>query len=413
MKKLTGISTNKMLVILFIGIVIIPGCRKVDWFGHDDNSGPKPNNVNISTLAQLYDAVNNPANAGKSIVLAPGTYTLDPTYANAGRLELLEDMELQGQEGHPEMVIIDASLLPGSSFNPPLGIPSARTGAIRMGRGSNKIEWLTVIGNASSQALSVIDTDLAWAGGTSKVSVSHSIITGGRIGIDIRNVGAVNVGRVLEAEINDNEVKENLVQFGQGIEVQNANGAKKAIIRALFHGNNVHGNKIGMRSFNNSGNAGSVDSGSIIIQSYFDRFDENGVGIELISGLNQGTVAITANHNFLQFEAHNSSFKNNQGIIPPDVTDPSPGGIYLVGGFSVIGGDASNNNLEVNLVNCPITGNQGPGIKAYGAFSSISTPAGTNNAVKIKLEGISKQAVVETIPSLPLDAGGTNTVAVH
>jgi hypothetical protein len=43
-------------------------------------------------------------------VLAPGTYILNASYPNAGRLELLENMELQGQPGQPEVVIIDASV---------------------------------------------------------------------------------------------------------------------------------------------------------------------------------------------------------------------------------------------------------------------------------------------------------------
>ena len=33
----------------------------------------------VSTVAQLYEAVNNPANAGDTLVLAAGTYTLSAT----------------------------------------------------------------------------------------------------------------------------------------------------------------------------------------------------------------------------------------------------------------------------------------------------------------------------------------------
>ena len=53
--------------------------------------------------------------------------------------------------------------------------------------------------------LSVIDTDLILARWPSNIRIAHSIITGGRIGIDIRNVSAASVDRVLEAEIVDNE----------------------------------------------------------------------------------------------------------------------------------------------------------------------------------------------------------------
>jgi len=365
--------------------------------------------IYVSDITQLYAAVNNPENTGARIVIAPGTYILNASYPNAGRIELLENMELQGQPGHPELVIIDASALPGTSFVPPLNFPAARTGAIRMGRGSNAIEWLTVKGNSSAQALSVIDADLIWVG-ISRIRVAHSIVTGGRIGIDIRNVGAGSVGRVLEAEIADNEVVENLVQFGQGIEIQNANGATGAIIRATLNGNYVHGNKIGIRTFNNA--AGStVNNGSITIQSTADRFEENGIGLYLSAAFNQGSTT-TANGNLLHFEAHGTSIQNNQGTLPPDVTDPSPGGIYAVGGFSTSGGVASDNRLEINLWGCLISSNQGPDIKAYGAFSNSASLAGTNNVVNIHLHGVSTNATVNATPSFPVEPAGTNVVNI-
>jgi hypothetical protein len=170
--------------------------------------------------------------------------------------------------------------------------PLPRTGAIRMGRGSNAIEWLTVKGNSSTQALSVIDTDLIWPG-VSYVRVAHSIVTGGRIGIDIRNVNAASNGRIIEAEIIDNEIVENLVQFGQGIEVQNANGASHAIIRAILNGNYVHGNKIGLRTFNNNANNSNTDFGNISIQSNADRFEDNGIGIFIsVPGLTRGQLQV-------------------------------------------------------------------------------------------------------------------------
>jgi hypothetical protein len=362
-------------------------------------------------VAELYTAVNDPSNTGTLIVLAPGTYILDATQPNAGRIELLENMELQGQSGHPEKVIIDASVLPGTSFAPPLNFPAPRTGAIRMGRGFNSIEWLTVKGSATAQALSVIDADLIWTGSPSQVRVANSIVTGGRIGIDIRNAGAASSGRILEAEIIANEITEDTVQFGQGIEIQNANGATRAIIQASLQDNNIHGNKVGLRAFNNNANNTATDSSNITIQSQGDRFDKNGIGLYLVSGLNQG-ASTTANGNTLIFEARGSSVQNNMGVIPPDVTDPAPGGIYVAAGLSVNGADVSNNKLEINLSGTEISNNTGPGIKAYGALSFTSFPAGTNNSDEIHLDGVSKQATVAATPSLPAEPAGTNTIKV-
>src|SRR6186713_61293 len=260
------------------------------------NKGNSENRMHVSDISQLYDAVNDPANTGSKIVLAPGTYILDPNHPNAGRIEFLENMELQGQPGHPEQVIIDASALPATSFNPPLNFPTARTGAIRMGRGANTIEWLTVLGNSSQSALSVIDADLV-STPAAHLRIAHCIVTGGRIGINLRNPSPASNGRILEAEITDNEIKENLVEFGQGIELQNAAGVNGAIIRVTLQGNYVHGNKVGIGAWNNNSVNTVTNSNSISIQSNADRFDENGIGIFLNAALNQGTTT-TANENF-------------------------------------------------------------------------------------------------------------------
>ena len=414
MKSLTKPLNKKWILLAGVSFFILSSCRKEITSKEQEpelasvaNMGKNENKIYVSSLDQLYAAVNNLANTGSIVVLAPGTYILNASYPNAGRLELLENMKLQGQPGHPGEVIIDASQLPGSSFVPPLNFPAPRTGAIRMGRGSNAIEWLTVKGNSSTQALSVIDTDLIWPG-VSYVRIAHSIVTGGRIGIDIRNVNAASNGRIIEAEIIDNEIVENLVQFGQGIEVQNANGASHAIIRALLNGNYVHGNKIGMRSFNNNANNSNTDFGNISIESNADRFEENGIGIYLSAGLNQGSTT-SANGNLLRFEAHGTKIQNNNGVLPPENTPPC--GIYAVGGFNTVGGVASGNSLKMNLLGCLISGNNGAAdIIAFGAFSQTAIPAGTNNLVEMQLHGISNATTVLVTPSSPIEPAGTNKV---
>lgn len=369
----------------------------------------KSTKIYVSNVSELYAGINDAANAGATIVMAKGTYILNAGYPNAGRLELLENMQLQGQPGHPEQVIIDASALPGTSFVPPNNFPAARTGAIRMGRGSNAIEWLTVKGNASMQAFSVIDTDLIWPG-VSQISVSHCVVKGGRTGIDVRNIGVASIGRILEATLSNNEVAENMVQQGVGILVQNASGASGAIIRASLVGNYVHGNKVGLRSFNVAPGTSTIHSASISIASKADRLEENGIGIILFGALSEGSTAI-ANGNSLVFEAHGTTILNNVGAIPPE---PNPScGIFVIGGFKLANGEASNNRLKMNLWGCPISGNQGAAdIIAYGANSATTTPAGINNGVEIQLDGVSKKATDISTASAPAEAAGTNVVNV-
>ena len=373
--------------------------------------------INVSNVAELYDAVNTSANEGSEIDLAEGTYILDASYPNAGRIELQHDMTLRGQQGHPEAVVIDASGLPDASFNPPLNFPAKRTGAIRMGRGSNTIEWVKIIGNNHAQALSVIDTDLI-GDGISYIRIAHTIITGGRIGVNLRNVGPASVNRVIEAEIMDNELTGNLVsdpgtQQGQGLVMQNANGATGAVIRATLNGNNVHGNIIGMRLFNNNGNPNTHnDNSSISIQSNADRFDDNKLGIYIVGGSNAGANS-TVNGNLVSFEAHGTSIQNNQGILPDPITHPC--GIHLIGGSNrLAGSSASNNIVEMRLAGCTISGNQGSDIISYGAFSTTSTLAGTNNVVNIYLTGVSANATVATpVGSVPTEPAGTNVVNLY
>src|SRR5215469_10601511 len=50
--------------------------------------------VNVSTVAELYAAVNDPVNADTLVVLAPGIYTLSGTAPNGGTLLLQPRMKL-------------------------------------------------------------------------------------------------------------------------------------------------------------------------------------------------------------------------------------------------------------------------------------------------------------------------------
>ena len=99
--------------------------------------------VVVFNVEQLYSAVNDPQNAGRQIVLAPGAYFLSVNgpggvaRPNGGRLELQVNMSLQGVIDDRDAVVIDAANLPRTSFVAP---PVPLTAAIRLGRGSNSID---------------------------------------------------------------------------------------------------------------------------------------------------------------------------------------------------------------------------------------------------------------------------------
>src|SRR5262249_25786673 len=67
------------------------------------SNGSAANQVGISTVAQLYAAVNDPANADTLIVLAPGVYTLSSIAPNGGTLLLQPHMALAGYNEYQDV----------------------------------------------------------------------------------------------------------------------------------------------------------------------------------------------------------------------------------------------------------------------------------------------------------------------
>jgi hypothetical protein len=366
--------------------------------------------IYVLDVVQLYDVVNDPSNAGSEITLSPGIYMLSSSYPNGGRLELQADMELRGQPGHPEEVIIDQTALPTASFNLTGG---GRTGGIRMGRGTNTLEWITVKGNING--LSAIDGDLLSTETT--IKIAHAIVSGGQIGIDIRNRLAEHSGRIIHAEISNNEILENQAGFGTGIAIQNANGANGAVINVSMKENYIHTNRVGFRAFSNAATS-TVNNGTVNVISHADRIEGNGMGMYINGGLTQVASAF-ANGNQTHLEFYGSMIRNNNPVpMPPEIkpleTVIPIGGIFAVGGNST-GGDnkASDNKLIAKFWGTDISGN-GTDVYAFGAWCRPpATFPGGNNLAEIYLHGISGNAVVVATPCVPFEAAGTNILNVY
>ena len=79
--------------------------------------------VHVSDVEELYNAVNDPQNAGARVILSPGTYALSrfdgssQLRPNGGRLELQTNMSLHGVEGDRSAVVIEAIGLPTASLS--------------------------------------------------------------------------------------------------------------------------------------------------------------------------------------------------------------------------------------------------------------------------------------------------------
>src|SRR5688572_23323768 len=237
-----------------------------------------PDKVHVSDVEALYAAVNDPGNAGATIVPARGSYRLtrlDPlgvARPNGGRLELQADMSMSGVNGHRNEVVIDSSdPVNGPSFE----IAGGNAGTIRMGRGRQTVEWITVVGGKRSAA--GVQTDLV--GGTPVLRIAHVVCKGSVRGIDVRNLGPEGNGRSLTVDLDDNEVTANRTGNGQGIRFVNSAAAGASIVASL-HGNRSHDNNLGFLAANQGSNGASVT-----IDSHNDRFDENVVGGLILGGI--------------------------------------------------------------------------------------------------------------------------------
>jgi hypothetical protein len=302
-------------------------------------------------------------------------------------------MSLSGVTNDRSAVVIDASGLPNSSFLVAFG----RTGPVRIGRGNNSIEWLTIMGNEF--AAGGIETDLTGTP-TTEIKVAHVVSGGSLRGIDVRNIGATMVGRRIDAEIVDNDC------FGivEGLRILNTNGANQAQIYAELRNNRAHDFYFGIIVNNNRCTSSIVE-----VTSHGDRFEGNGLG-GLIMG---GTAATgTSVSNSTTFEAHGSKFINNNGPIDPNFNDA--GGLLVIGADAFAPDVTFDNTVTVRLWGTKVYGNQNIDFQAFGSRSLANPPVlgGTNNHAVVELHGVSKLIDIVAIDSAPEDPNNTNSVTI-
>ena len=385
---------------------------------NNSNAQKGKKKVYVSNLDELYAAVNNPGNTGTEVVLAAGTYVLNASYPNGGRLELQADMSLRGQAGNSDAVFIDASSLPSTSFVLTVG---GRTGAIRMGRGTNTLEGLSLKGgDVSANPFSVINTDLFSLETYINISNVKVDVNGSVIGINLRNRFAEHTGRKIYANLENNEVLGAVNFNGLGIAAQIANGASGSFIKVNMRSNYIHGNKVGLLAFA-SAQTTTVINSTIEIISTADRIEGNGCGIDLSSGVNQ-TGTTQANYNTLTIKMHGSKISGNNPPGVPQllpVNGAFPGAMNLIAAYNnvnnIAGFDrASNNVLKAEFFGCDISNNGATDIYAYAAWClPACVLAGSNNRSEVYLHGTSVNATIDAAASVPAEPAGTNVVHVY
>ena len=364
--------------------------------------------INVSNIEELYSAVNDAANVGETIGMAPGTYVLTANAPggaarpNGGRLDLQKNMSLIGKVGDRDAVKIDSSQLPQASlrvpFSPPVPSPN-RTSAIRLGRGKHTVEWLTVIGNP--WAVAGIGTDL---GDTTpvKIRVAHVVSGGSLRGVDLRNSGLAMAGRKLEAEIEDNDFSSAGPQPGdpprEAIRLMNFIGATGAEVHAKMSGNRFHDSVYGCILENNKTNSGVISA-----RSNGDIFENNSLSGCWIGGAFAGPNAPFGSFSGSSstFEAHGGKFQTNSeyGILAEGAEVRDPRNVLV------------DNRVFVNLFGCTASNNTQGDFKAYGARTIPPVGiAGTNNVVTIERHGVSTQIQVDATDSEPPEPAHTNRV---
>jgi hypothetical protein len=349
--------------------------------------------IRVTNVQELYDAVENPHNAGASIFLR-GDAQSTQTYVLTRRLLLQRDMKLFGIIGDASAIEIDTRSLTKDDLSEAGSI--LRFSSIGVGLGTNAIEWLTIIGN--SLAAGGIGSDLPGSDPTTiRIAnvVSGDSGTFDSRGVDIRNLFT---GRKVTVEIEACEF------FGQkqGIRFANFPDVEAAQIQARMRNNHSHGNRTGCLIVNN----GALSS-KIKVRSSVDTFDDNAAGCVIYGGFG------ASKQNFARFEANESRFVNNRRTL----VDTEHGGIVVVGGRVLKNEDvASNNHVELRIEDCTIEHNQNPSFVAYGARNTtFQKPhvAGKDNTVFIELAfGDNELTHVEQIPSDPSEGVRTNTVRV-
>ncbi len=379
--------------------------------------------VGVATVEELYAAVNDPANAGAVIDLAPGSYVLDPSRPNGGTLVLQPGMALVG---HNEYVDRD-----GDGVWDPLGSdpeifadPATETvidggrlgenepsgGVIRTGR-DNSVEKLTLKGNPEAPAVIKVIPERAAGGIAAKVT--DCIIGGARRGIQVFHGGPDFSGFRSSVTIEGNIIRHNRAGFGFGIHIQQAFVAGAAW-KAQLRNNRFYDNRVGLFV-----ETASSQTSEITVLSTANVYERNAVGIVLIGGRDLRSSE-GSNDNRTSFVSVGDAIWSNVGV--------DGGGILAVAGLrdgtATSGND--NNDVRLELLGTRFVTGAGPqngdganrrDVLIFAALGNGVDPliAGTGNTVEILVRHATSdgaQGAFSFVDSDPPDPTQSNTVNV-
>jgi hypothetical protein len=189
----------------------------------------------------------------------------------------------------------------------------------------------------------------------------------------------------------------------QGIRIANFQGAHDCQVSVEMKGNTSVGNYAGCLITNHTSPSGVIE-----VSSDKDQFTDNGVGCAVIGAIQSGTSTRTS------FRAHKLVTEKNNGATDPQ--SPYAGGIVVRGAdksTNTTNATLDKNQVEIVLKDCSFDSNEPAGdVVAHGAFSTLSTAAGTDNTVTISLQGQNNFTIEATRSQPPESGSQTNKVIV-
>jgi hypothetical protein len=327
----------------------------------------------VSNVNQLYAAVNNAGNAGATVHLAAGVYTLNSSLspATSGRIVLQPGMNL---EGETVLVDVDGDGWPDTAANQSVVDGSTISGASRIaiveaGR-QNRVEALTVVGSGRLQAVgSGIGTSMVPAEEEIGLTVRGCLIVGtGRRGIQVIRLGPAGAagGRAhVERNVIQNVGTMTGSAVGHGIQVVVAGLVNGASLFADVRGNHVIGSKTGLSLERNPGPSSAPGSASLDVNSSMNLFEADYTGIQM--------ALVAGGRDSVTFQSVQDRLIGNQGI----------------GGFGLGLFGTASDTIRVSLLNTTFR-NNGPvdfivGLDANG----LAGPHSTGNSIDLLVRGIS------------------------
>jgi len=295
--------------------------------------------VNVSTVSQLYAAVNDPANADSLIVLAPGIYTLTPTAQNQGTLLLQPRMGLAGYNEYADVDgdgvwdEVDWPAEGGFSATRAFARPETETiidgtvltinaGVIRLGRldgqqeADNSVSRLTVKGGlpagtgTTGAEVSVRALPLG-----SSVRVTDCVLEKGQRGILLTSV-LNNATSHLVAERNifrDHDLTPRSVATSRGwgvhLDPEGSNGIALSNVNltAELRYNRFYNNRVGL----NFVSIGTEDSDNIVV-SHSNIYDSQSPGVP---GFGAGIFTQISSSSANTRRSRNKLISNNDTVV--------------------------------------------------------------------------------------------------